>query len=74
MIWFNSQDLLLSLTRKKNVILIHKFDIKFRQQFGWSVLFKYVVNYVRWMVNEYNKMSQLLNHPLNTNNDDFELH
>jgi hypothetical protein len=26
------------------------------------------------MVNEYNKMSQLLNHPLNTNNDDFELH
>jgi hypothetical protein len=33
-------------------------------QLGWLTQFKYVVKYVQWMVNEYNKVLQLINHPL----------
>jgi len=44
-------------------------DIKFRQQFIWLKQFKYVINnYVQLMINGYNNVPQLINHPLNTSN------
>jgi len=34
--------------------MTHKFNIKFRHQFGWLADFKYAINHVQWMmVNEY---------------------
>jgi hypothetical protein len=44
---------------------------KSQQQFGWLMLFKFVVNYIQWPINEYNKMPKLINHPLNVINYGF---
>ena len=42
------------------VVILHKFDIKPRRHFLWLTQFKYMVGYKQWMVNENNKVSQLI--------------
>lgn len=43
----------------------NKFRIKIREQIIWVTLFKLMINFIRLMINKYNKILQNINHKLN---------